>query len=179
MTIATATLTPGAALDFEQLAATERPRLERLATRLVWDTEEAKDLVQAALAQAWEQRARLDRPSSAAAWLRRIVVHRAMSLLRRRRVWRVLGTLLLVPPEHVPLGDETSEQAEHLSRLAAALDRLPPRQSAAFSLRYLEGLSIDEVAAALAIDRGTVRVHLQRAVKALRAGGVLSEREPA
>ena len=176
MTSAFTSATAGTArgLDLEQLAIAERPRLERLAARLIWDAEEARDLMQGALAQAWEQRERLHDPSAGPAWLRRIVVHRAMSLLRRRRLWRALGTLLLVAPEAI---DAQSERSDHLTRLASCLDALPPRQSTAFSLRYLEGLSIDETASSMAIDRGTVRVHLQRAIKALRAAGALPDRE--
>jgi DNA-directed RNA polymerase specialized sigma24 family protein len=34
--------------------------------------------------------------------------------------------------------------------------------------------SLDEVAESMAIDRGTVRIHVQRAVSALREAGVLS-----
>ncbi|MBL8918757.1 MAG: sigma-70 family RNA polymerase sigma factor [Myxococcaceae bacterium] len=166
-------------IDFEGLVRAQRRGLEALARRLVWDAEEAKDVVQAAMAQAWTQRAALKDAGSAPAWLRRIVVHRAMSHLRRRRVWNTFARLLLVEPEVMPAADDDVESAEHRARLAEALERLSPKQSTAFSLRYLEGLSIDEVADAMAIDRGTVRVHLQRSVKALRAEGVLPDREDA
>lgn len=166
-------------IDFEGLVGAQRRGLEALARRLVWDAEEAKDVVQAAMTQAWTQRASLKDPAAAPAWLRRIVVHRAMSHLRRRRVWKGFARLLLVEPEVVRPADDDLEQTEHRARLAEALERLAAKQATAFSLRYLEGLSIDEVADAMAIDRGTVRVHLQRAVKALRALGVLPDREDA
>lgn len=164
-------------IDFEGLVTAQRRGLEALARRLVWDAEEAKDVVQAAMAQAWTQRATLKDPAAAPGWLRRIVVHRAMSHLRRRKLWSTFSRLLLVEPESIESGEADAEQAEHRARLATALDALSPKQSTAFSLRYLEGLSIDEVAEAMTIDRGTVRVHLQRAVKALREKGVLPERE--
>ena len=54
------------------------------------------------------------------------------------------------------------------------LEKLPARQAMAFTLRYLESWSFDEVAESMAIDRGTVRVHVQRAVTALRAAGALA-----
>lgn len=164
-------------VDFEGLVAAHRRGLEALARRLVWDAEDAKDVVQAAMAQAWAQRASLKDSSAAAGWLRRIVVHRAMSHLRRRKLWSGMARLLFVEPSSVDSMEADADQREHQARLALALEALSPKQSTAFSLRYLEGLSIDEVAEAMAIDRGTVRVHLQRAVKALRERGALPQKE--
>jgi RNA polymerase sigma-70 factor (ECF subfamily) len=152
------------------VVARERPRLLALARRLVWDAEEAKDVVQAALVDVVAKAPAAMEPS----YLRRAVVNRALSHLRRRKVWRVLEAVLLVEPEPVGLPDDAAEQSEHARCLGAALEKLPARQSVAFTLRYLEGLSLDEVAAAMRIEKGTVRIHVQRAVQALRDAGVLT-----
>lgn len=150
--------------------AEERPRLLALARRLVWDAEEAKDVVQAALVDVMASRTEAD---DAQAYLRRAVVNRATSHLRRRRAWKLLQAMLLVEPEPVPEPDAFAEKSEHARRLGAALSQLPARQSVAFTLRYLEGLELEAVAQAMQIEKGTVRIHVQRAVKALRAAGVL------
>lgn len=162
------------ALDFEALIAVAQPALLRLARRLVWDAEEARDLVQSALTEAYEKRSLLRDPAAAPAWLRRILVHRAINHLRRRHLWKGVRDLLHLEPSPAPAPDAAVGRAEHLRALAEGLRALPARQSAAFTLRYLEGLSIDEVALAMDIDRGTVRVHLQRALTKLRADGLLS-----
>ena len=47
---------PEVALDFEALVSAQRRGFEALARRLVWDAEEAKDVFQAAMTQAWAQR---------------------------------------------------------------------------------------------------------------------------
>lgn len=154
-----------------------RPALEALARRLVWDSEEARDVVQGALVEAVERWDSLRDASAREAWLRRIVVNRAWSYLRRRRFWNAVGAVLLVTEEQVaPPPDEAAEQREHQVRLSAALEKLPARQSLAFTLRYLEGWSFEEVAQSMGIGRGTVRIHVQRAVTALRNAGVLGER---
>lgn len=152
------------------VVARERPKLLALARRLVWDAEEAKDVVQAALADVVAQAPEVLEPS----YLKRAVVNRALSHLRRRKVWRVLEAVLLVEPEPVALPDDAAEQSEHARRLGAALSRLPARQSVAFTLRYLEGLTLDEVAVAMRIEKGTVRIHVQRAVQTLRGAEVLT-----
>lgn len=160
----------------DTVLAEQRPRLEALARKLVFDPEDARDVVQSALEDAVARWHTLSDVNSAGAWLRRIVVNRAWSHLRRRRFWNAVAGLLFVEAEpSPPAADEALEHREHLAALAAALEDLPARQSTAFTLRYLEGLTIDEVADALGIDRGTVRVHLQRAVRALRERGVLDE----
>lgn len=158
----------------DALLSDARPALQRLARRLVWDEEDAADVLQAALADAVERWGDLKDAAAAPAWLRRILVHRAYSHLRRRRFWQALGAVLLVPEEPLAPGpDEAVERRAHLAALAKALDGLSARQATAFSLRYLEGLPLDEVADAMGLTRGTARVHLQRAVAALRQQGLL------
>lgn len=159
----------------DALLVAARPQLEALARRLVWDTEDARDVVQGALVEALDHWTSVRDPVAVTGWLRRIVVNRAYSQLRRRRFWNAVGKVLLVKEEEVAPGpDESFEQREHRARLAKAIDTLPARQAMAFTLRYLEGWSFDEVADAMQIDRGTVRIHVQRAVSALKEAEVLS-----
>jgi RNA polymerase sigma-70 factor (ECF subfamily) len=171
-------LTPStrAGLDFAQVAEKERAGLERLARHLLWDSEEAQDAVQHALFDAYARWDQLTDPAAVGGWLRSIVTHRAISLLRRRRLWRTLAALVRVEPEKVadPPDVEVS-RARHLAALGEQLESLSPKQRTAFSLRYLEGCTLDEVAEAMKMNRGTVRVHVQRAVEKLRASGVLQE----
>lgn len=167
------------ATNLEAVLVAARPRLESLARRLVWDEEDARDLVQATCETALVRWQGFRGEGAVEGWLRRILVRQALSWRRRRRLYRSLAVLLFVPLEPICETDPSSEfgRQRHLRALAEGLERLPARQSTAFCLRYLEGLSIDEVADALEIERGTVRVHLQRAVKALRARGLLSGEE--
>ncbi len=163
-----------AGLDFAQVAEEERAGLERLARRLLWDSEEAQDVVQHALFDAYARWDQLTDPKAVNGWLRSIVTHRAMSVLRRRKLWRALAALVLLEPLKVsPPPDEEVARTRHLAALGEQLEALSPKQRTAFSLRYLEGLSLDEVAQAMKMNRGTVRVHVQRAVEKLRERGVL------
>jgi RNA polymerase sigma-70 factor (ECF subfamily) len=150
---------------FEELVRAEQQQLLRIAWRFTQDPEESRDLVQAALADAYERRHTLKDPAVAGAWLRRILVHRAINLHRRRRVWRAIEHWLRPATQGMPAaGDSELDRSRQLEQVRAVVRDLPARQAAAFTLRYLDGLSIDEVADALRIGRGTVRVHLYRAL---------------
>lgn len=159
----------GVALDFDVLVGEQQAGLLRLARRLVWDAEEARDLVQAALADAYEKRHTLKDPQASPAWLRRILVSRAMGLLRRRRVWSVLRDVLDLGPAPLPSPEDSFAGVERWQAFGRALRTLPTQQATAFTLRYLEGLDLDAIAEAMGIERGTVRIHLYRALQKLKA----------
>lgn len=165
-------------IDFDALVRAEQLPLLRLASRLTWDAEEARDLVQTALTDAYAKRTDLRDPALAAPWLRRILVRRALNHLRRKRRWAALRTLLDLDPEPIDGPDTAYHQTQHLALLRQAVKVLPAGQATAFTLRYLEGLTIDDTADAMGIDRGTVRVHLYRALCKLRAQGALPGDEP-
>lgn len=158
---------PGA--GFEELVRAEQQQLLRIAWRFTHDPDESQDLVQAALADAYERRHTLKDRALAGAWLRRILVHRAINLHRRRRVWRTIEEWLRPSTDATPpTADAEMDRARQIEQVRAVVRDLPARQAAAFTLRYLEGLSIDEVADALGIGRGTVRVHLYRALGTMK-----------
>ena len=167
---------------FESLVSTHTQDLMRLAWRFTRDAEEARDLVQATLVDAWERRQALRDAEGAGPWLRRILVNRAVNAHRRRRLWRKLQLLLpggyddAVSVSAVPAADAALDEARRRQRLHAEIARLPPKQAAAVTLRYLEGLPVAEVADALGVDPGTARVHLHRALRKLKPLRELEER---
>ena len=168
----------GAPLDFDVLVEGEQAALLRLARRLVWDAEEARDLVQSTLADAYEKRHTLRDPKAGPAWLRRILVSRAMGHLRRRRVWNLVREVLDLGPAPPPSPEERFAGAERWRAFGRALRTLPAQQATAFSLRYLEGLELDDIADAMNIGRGTVRIHLYRALRKLKATDALQGDTP-
>ena len=63
---------------------------------------------------------------------------------------------------------DTLSQERLMTQLWGAVDRLSPQQRAALLLHVQEEQSTSEIAAVLQCSEATVRVHLHRAVSALR-----------
>jgi RNA polymerase sigma-70 factor (sigma-E family) len=150
-----------ARLDLAELYVVHRLSLVRLATLLVDDRATAEDVVQDVFAGLATRDGSLRDPDKALAYLRKAVVNRSRSALRRRRTARGY-----VPPRGVEAAgpDERAVLAEEHREILAALERLAPRQREVLLLRYWSGLSEAEIAAALGISRGSVKSTAGRAL---------------
>jgi RNA polymerase sigma-70 factor (sigma-E family) len=144
---------------------TEYRSLVRVSAILVGDVCTAEEVVQdsfIAMHGAWRRLRDIDK---AAHYLRRSVVNRSRSVLRRR----------IVADRHVPGHQPDMPSAEQgaitrleRSAVIAALRSLPPRQREALVLRYYLDLTEGQVASAMKISRGAVKSHTARAKVALR-----------
>ena len=148
-----------------ELYTTHYATLVRMAALLLHDRDGAEEVVQDAFVAMHGTWRRLRNPDAGLAYLRRSVVNRSRSALRRRRTVEKYA-----PP---PLADTASAEHAALSRLEhadllAALRRLPRRQREVLVLRYYLDLAETDIAAALGITRGSVKSHASRAMTALR-----------
>jgi RNA polymerase sigma factor (sigma-70 family) len=137
--------------------------LVRLAMRLVDDQDSAEDLVQDVFAALWRQPLRMDDPL---AYLRRAVVNRSRSVLRRRGVARAF--LRDHTGRHA--GEPVAEAADGpalrgaaRSRMLASIAKLPRRQREVVVLHYYEDLTVAQIATLLRVSPGVVSSALHRA----------------
>lgn len=165
---------------FDELVVLYRGRVARLAYRLLgWDSE-AEDVVQDVFLAAWKHLKKFRRQSSLWTWLAAVTVNRCRSLRRRRFV-----RLKFLAGWH-PRRSRTSREAgtvaaeaETLERVSRAVRALPTKLREVAVLRYLEEMSIEQVAAVLKISRNAVDVRLHRARSRLRdmLSGLIEEEE--
>ena len=162
---------------FDLLVTRYQGRAYRLAFSLLRDAEEARDLSQDAFVRLYETAGRFRGESRFSTWFYRILVNLCLDHRRRGRGWRglLVGADAGDGPSPIeqhpaPFTDpaETLANEHAKQRLWEAVDRLPPRQRAAIFLQVQEDLSTAEVAAVLGCSEATVRVHVHRAVTALR-----------
>ncbi len=143
-----------------------RPRLIRLAYRMLGSMTEAEDIVQEAYIR-WHQtdRSAIREP---AAYLSRTVIRLCLDFLKSARFRRetYIGPWL---PEPVFEPDLEDEQEDLSLTLMMALERLSPLERAAFLLHDVFGLGFDEIAATLDRAPAACRQLAARARKNVRA----------
>lgn len=153
---------PGA---LQQLYLAHVGGLVRALTVVCGDRETAADCVQEAFLRAHERWDSLAAYEDPIGWIRHVALNLARDVhRRRRRSWAAQQRLQAEAGRH---GDRTLT-AEPVDALAAELAVLPPRQRAALALRYVEGLTVREIAAALGISEGAVKFHLHAGRERLR-----------
>ncbi|MBD9730880.1 sigma-70 family RNA polymerase sigma factor [Streptomyces sp. H28] len=175
--------TPGAIDDLEDatsLFLSVRPSLFRTAHRIVGDASEAEDVLQ----DVWLRLRRTDRRvvHSPAALLRTITVRLAINAgqsARRRREYPATPWLPEPPgseatPEAAAERQEAVEQA-----VALLLERLTPRQRAAFVLREGFGYPHTRIAGLLHLSVVNSRQHVARAHQRLAGAQTERTRQPA
>ncbi|HET9976192.1 MAG TPA: RNA polymerase sigma factor, partial [Burkholderiaceae bacterium] len=165
---------------FEAIMRRHNRLLFRTARSILRSDAETEDAVQEAYLRAWRSIANFRADARLSTWLARIVINEALGRLRRR------GGIVIAlpgatdgddaPPEERIAGDadEQPEQAamrrEVRRLMEARIDALPEAFRTVFMLRAVEELSVEEVAAALALPEATVRTRHFRARGLLREG---------
>ncbi len=134
--------------------------------RMVWDGTWAEDLAQETFLQALAARTRLVRVKSPRAWLYQVATNLALNALKRRRrfawlPWQAWSERRAARPD-------PAEAVAGRSTLEAALATLPADLRAPLLLYAGEGLSVAEVAQALRLSEGAVKMRLLRARRLFR-----------
>lgn len=98
-----------------------------------------------------------------------VLANRATKLHRWTGVRENADPRDLPRPSREPRPDEIALASDLRRRLLAGIRRLPPRQRLILHLHAIDGLTHLEIADRLGIARNTVKVHLARGRRALRA----------
>lgn len=149
-----------------QVFEAQRPRLLRLAYRMLGSFAEAEDVVQ----DAWLRMQRSDDLIEVpAAWLTRVTTRLCLDRLRSARAQRetYIGPWLPEPIIEEEPGIDTDELT---FALMLALERLSPLERAAFLLHDVFGVTLAEIAETLGRDAAAVRQLAARARKHVEAG---------
>ena len=149
--------------DFATFYAREIRNVIGLAYVLSGSRSGADDLAQDAFVAAYRHWDRIDRYDNPAAWVRRVVVDRAISTTRTRVA--EAKAMLRLHRERVTV----PELAPSSEQLWEAVRRLPRRQAQTIALHYWDGLNVAEIAGLLNLSEATVKTHLQRGRHTLAA----------
>lgn len=161
---------------FEELVERHKQKAYHIAFGFARDREDAKDLSQDAFLKAFANLKNFDGRSSFYTWFYRILVNLCLDYKRRQK--RAPADEFDETVEHQmdPSQEPKTARApdQHVlagqfsRKVGSALEALPAKQRTVFILRNHQGLSIKEIAETMETAEGTVKVHLHRAVTALR-----------
>lgn len=158
---------------FGILADRHRARALGLIAAILGDLNEAEDVTQEALFQAYFGIQRLRDPDRFGAWLCGIAINLAKMALRRRRMTFGLedldGGRVAAGFRLDTAAPEDAFDARELRRTVRhAIEQLPEDMRAAVWLHYVEGLSYREIGALFGVAPGALRVQTHRARRKLR-----------
>ena len=165
----------GNAESFSQLVLIYEARAVHIAHSFLGNYEDARDVAQEAFIKCHQSLSHFRQQSRFYTWFYRILVNACKDFLRKKKVRGSLFSWL--QPENE---DEETNPTAHVrekrpdaraslmneelgSQIFKALERLPLRQKSAFSLRYLEGFSLEEIAEVMDLSTGAVKANLWQA----------------
>ncbi len=168
---------------FGELVARHQRRASRIAYHYLRDAAEADEAVQDAFVKAYSHLSSFREELPFDVWFTRILINGCLDRIKarkRRERWQV--SLAGPGPENAterdiservassgPSPEEALLAREQRRQIADALALLPERQRAVFVLSQVEGCTSREVSALTGLNESTVRVHLFRAIRKLRA----------
>ncbi len=159
---------------FDSIVRSNQRRIFRVLFVYLRDADAADTLTQECFLRAFRHRSRFRGECSLETWLVRIAVNLAHDHMRSRRraFWgrlvrseKAVGRGVVDPhlsPEDVLLA------REGVAAIWSLVGELSHRQRSVFVLRFVEEMSLDEIAAVLELELGTVKSHLSRGLETLR-----------
>ncbi|MDI7249603.1 MAG: sigma-70 family RNA polymerase sigma factor [Bacillota bacterium] len=152
----------------------------RLLARLTGSAQDAEDLAQEVFLRAYRQLPHLRAPGAFRPWLLRAARNRAIDHARAARSSRRAppgGMLSLSGDAEGPRGEgdpaEDAIRAEEVAMVRDAVARLPLADREVIHLKYVEGLTVPDIARVLGLGPRTVETRLYRARR--RLGDLLGE----
>ena len=166
---------------YAELVTRHQRRAARIAFHYLRDAADADEAVQDAFIKAYMHIATFREDLPFEVWFTRILINGCLDRLKarkRRERWIAPPVLDATgaerdPAEYLPSrGPSPEDQViseERRRQVTTALAQLPDRQRMVFVLSHFEGRTSREVSSMTGLNESTVRVHLFRAIRRLRA----------
>ncbi|HET9184146.1 MAG TPA: RNA polymerase sigma factor [Candidatus Angelobacter sp.] len=164
---------------FRLLVERHSRTLYRLVYRMTGNSDDSQEIVQDTFLHAFKGLSRFELRSNFATWIYRIAVNRTLDFLHARKIHDKDRYRIHEEPD---VDDRTQVQVaatepgpermvmstEMQSKVEQALLLLTPAERLAFTMRHVEGCSIDEISRALNLKTSAAKNSVFRAVRKLR-----------
>ena len=142
----------------------------RLALRMGLSPADAEEAAQNAFLAAWRGLPSFRGEANFSTWLYRLASNAAVDVLRREKKYENQWDIEdLQRPDAAPSPQEQLERQDTRQAVRAAMAALPAEFRQVLVLRYLQEMSYQEIAQALALPEGTVKSRINRAKGQLKA----------
>ncbi len=135
--------------------------LYRTGMMMLGNTQDVEDVIQEVMLKYMQKAPAFSDAEHEKAWLLRVTVNLCKDMLRFR------GRHRYFPIDELELGDDDGKDAES-RELLEEIAMLPQTYKIVLLLHYVEGYSLKEIAAILALSENAVKKRMQRAKAALR-----------
>jgi RNA polymerase sigma-70 factor (ECF subfamily) len=143
-----------------------KDKLYRLALRMLFNEQDAEDVVQETMIRIWDRREEWGQWNSLEAYCVTAVKNRCLDRLRRQSLRPVREDWDINSNEKDP--HEKMVAKETFVQIRKCMDELPQNQQLVVQLREIEGLSYNEIAEVLGMSLDQVKVNLFRARNAIK-----------
>jgi RNA polymerase sigma factor (sigma-70 family) len=137
-----------------------------IAYRIVGSTEEAQDVVQEAFVSAFKNLVHYRGDSTFGAWLKRIVVNKAINQIKKRRTERLPEDDRWDVKDEEPV-DELEKFPFTVEKVKSSIRLLPEGYRLVLTLYLMEGYDHSEIAEILGITESTSKSQFNRSKKKL------------
>ena len=139
------------------------------AVMILGEQAEAEDVVQDLFMHIWKSRAKMEVQESVKSYLFTSVRFRALNVLKHKIVERKHGALLTEFIENLQCSDYSEEEVQRIEQIKEVLQTLPSQCRVVFTMSCLDGKKYKEIAEELGISVNTVKSHIMKAYRDIRA----------
>lgn len=155
-----------AASAFDILTRTYGPQMYWQIRKMVFNHDDANDLLQNSLIKAWNNLHNFRGDARLSTWLHKIAINESINHLNKERQRQQLtdeedSTFLLSKLEADPYFDGDALQLE----LQKAIAQLPDKQRLVFNMRYFDEMKYEEMSEILGTSVGALKASYHHAVK--------------
>lgn len=146
---------------FDRYAA----HVERILRRILGPDQELGDVLHDTFVQAYGSASGIRDTKAVKGWLSTVAVFTARGVIRKRKLrrWLRFWEPDELPEEQAPVAEPLTRATVH--RSYAILDQLGADERIVFTLRFIDGMDLTEVASAAGVSLATVKRRLSRAEK--------------
>jgi len=148
-----------------------------VAYRMTGNQQDAEEILQETFLRAYKSLHRFELRSSFSTWLYRIAVNRSLDFLKAKKMtdaYQITDNPQseeereIQVPATDPGPDRLLLSAEARQKIANAISLLSPAERVAFTMRHMEGKSIEEISKALNVKASAAKNSIFRAVQKIR-----------